>query len=93
MAAGLCVLAVVLAAVAGAGRPVAEVLRDPLSVVGAPAHIGLLSTLGALLWAVAVGCCATGAAVVARRSPGSRDHRYLSAAGWLTVAWAWTMPS
>lgn len=86
LALGPGVLVVVLAAVAIAGRPAGEVLRDPLSVVDAPAHIGLLSTLGALLWAVAAGCCATAAGVLARRSPASRDHHYLRAAAWLTVA-------
>jgi hypothetical protein len=76
-------LALTLALKERLGVPAGHLTRDPLAVLNAPPHVGLLSNVGVLLWAVSATACLFCAAVVGRRAGGTR--RFLLASGALTT--------
>jgi hypothetical protein len=49
------VAAISLVVAVGAGVPARDLVRDPAPYLGTPLHVGLLSTLGVLMWAAAAG--------------------------------------
>ncbi len=57
---------------AATGTPLALLTRDVAATLGAKFYIGLLSSVGALLWCAAATTCFLGAAVL-RRFPGERQ--------------------
>lgn len=57
---------------AATGTPLALLTRDVAATLGAKFYIGLLSSIGALLWCAAATTCFVGAAVL-RRFPGERE--------------------
>jgi hypothetical protein len=58
---------------AATGTPLALLTRDVAATLGAKFYIGLLSSIGALLWCAAATTCFAGAAVL-RRFPGERER-------------------
>jgi hypothetical protein len=71
---------------AATGTPLALLTRDVAATLGAKFYIGLLSSVGALLWCAAATTCFAGAAVL-RRFPGEREcSAFLLGSGALLTA-------
>ena len=65
--------------------PIADFTRDPVQIFDAPAYTGILSNVGAIIWAVTAGICLF-SATVSRAVTRADDHaRYLLAAGLFTT--------
>jgi hypothetical protein len=73
-----------LAALDAAGFPAELLTPDPNSVAGQPAYVGLLSTLGMMLWGAASAACFLSAAAVRRAGRRTRVE-FLVATGALCL--------
>jgi hypothetical protein len=58
-----------------------ELTRDPGAVAELPQHVGLISTLGVMLWAGSAGACLLAARALAIRGEDSRRAEFLLATG------------
>jgi hypothetical protein len=67
------------------GVPPASLTRDPVSVFRTGPHIGLLSTLGVMLWAASTAVCLLGGIVLRRDAAQQRARRFLFASGLLSL--------
>ena len=84
----LALVVPVLLRASATGVPAGELLRDPLVVLEAPLHIGLLSHLGVLTWCAAGGACLLAAAVLLGVGARRREGHLLLGVGALTVVLA-----
>ena len=66
------------------GIPVADLTRDPASTMGVHPFIGIVSTIGILLWTATASICLFSAAR-ARRGGSDEDARFLLCTGALTA--------
>jgi hypothetical protein len=63
------------------GVDTSELTRDPGAVAELPQHVGLISTLGVMLWAAAAGACLLAARALATRGGDSRRAEFLLVTG------------
>ena len=67
------------------GLPPSSLTRDAVSVLGAGPHIGLLSTLGVMLWAASTAVCLCGGIVLSRDVAQQQARRFLVVSGMLSL--------
>lgn len=67
------------------GTPVSFLTRDPATIVHVQPYIGILSTLGIMLWAAATALCLGGAALLPHDSRRHRTDRFLLFSGLFTL--------
>jgi len=53
----LALIALIAVAAHALDRPVGDLTRDPVAVLDGPAYIGVLSNIGAVVWAVGLSAC------------------------------------
>jgi hypothetical protein len=70
-----------LIALEALGVETSELTRDPGAVAELPAHVGLISTLGVMLWAAAAGACLLAARALSVRGEDPERAEFLLATG------------
>ncbi|MFD3164535.1 hypothetical protein [Herpetosiphon sp. NSE202] len=61
--------------------PLSTLTRDPADITGVPFYVGILSTLGVMLWSAATGICAVGLLLL---EPSHPQRRFLAASALLS---------
>lgn len=81
----LIVLMVVVTIRIVTGTAIPALTRDALQVLEAPPYIGIVSTIGGLIWSGTAAVCLFGAALLRRRGVAPEGARFLLAGGLVTL--------